>query len=76
MDDRAFASATELSNEIRDRRVGCVELLDYYLTAPSGITRPLMRSSLGELTPLASAPAPPIPPSPAASAGDHCTAFR
>ena len=32
MDDRAFASATELSNEIRDRRVGCVELLDFYLS--------------------------------------------
>jgi len=32
MDDRAFASATELSKEIRDRRIGCVELLDFYLT--------------------------------------------
>jgi hypothetical protein len=31
MEDRAFASATELSNEIRDRRVGCVELFDFYL---------------------------------------------
>ena len=31
MEDRAFASATELSAEIADRRVGCVELLDYYL---------------------------------------------
>jgi amidase len=31
MDDRAFASATELSGEIRDRRIGCVELLDLYL---------------------------------------------
>jgi len=31
MDDRAFASATELSGKIRDRRIGCVELLDYYL---------------------------------------------
>jgi Asp-tRNA(Asn)/Glu-tRNA(Gln) amidotransferase A subunit family amidase len=31
MDDRAFASATELSAEIRDRRIGCVELLDFYL---------------------------------------------
>jgi amidase len=31
MDDRAFASATELSGEIRDRRIGCVELLDFYL---------------------------------------------
>jgi hypothetical protein len=31
MDDRAFASATQLANEIRDRRTGCVELLDLYL---------------------------------------------
>jgi hypothetical protein len=31
MGDRAFASATELSNEIRDRHIGCVELLDCYL---------------------------------------------
>ena len=31
MDDRAFASATELTNEIRNRRIGCVELLDFYL---------------------------------------------
>jgi hypothetical protein len=26
-----FASATQLANEIRDRRIGCVELLDFYL---------------------------------------------
>jgi len=31
MDDRAFASATELSDGIRDRRIGCLELLDFYL---------------------------------------------
>src|ERR1700756_1919375 len=31
MDDRAFASATQLASEIRDRRIGCVELLDFYL---------------------------------------------
>ncbi len=31
MDDRAFGSATELSAEIRDRRIGCLELLDFYL---------------------------------------------
>src|SRR5438270_13231535 len=31
MGDRAFASATELSDEIRDRHIGCVELLDFYL---------------------------------------------
>ena len=31
MDDHAFASATDLSTEIADRGVGCVELLDFYL---------------------------------------------
>jgi amidase len=31
MDERAFSSATELSKEIRDRRIGCLELLDFYL---------------------------------------------
>ena len=31
MDDHAFASATSLAAAIRDRRVGCVELLDLYL---------------------------------------------
>ena len=31
MDDRAFASATELAAEIRNRRIGCVELLDFFL---------------------------------------------
>src|SRR5271165_1597265 len=31
MDDRAFASATKLSAEIRDRHIGCAELLDFYL---------------------------------------------
>src|ERR1700756_1486376 len=31
MDERAFASATDLAGEIRDRRVGCLELLDFYL---------------------------------------------
>src|SRR5689334_25253026 len=31
MDDRAFASATELALQIRDRHIGCVQLLDFYL---------------------------------------------
>src|SRR5215472_14353665 len=31
MDDRAFASATRLAGEIRDRRIGCAELLDFYV---------------------------------------------
>jgi amidase len=31
MDNRAFASATEQANDILDRRIGCVELLDFYL---------------------------------------------
>ncbi len=31
MDGRAFASATGLAGEIRDRTVGCLELLDFFL---------------------------------------------
>ena len=31
MQDRAFSSATELSGQLRDRRLGCLELLDFYL---------------------------------------------
>src|SRR5437899_3611293 len=31
MEERAFASATQLAIEIRDRRIGCLELLDFYL---------------------------------------------
>jgi amidase len=31
MDIRAFASATQLAGEIRDRKIGCVELLDFFL---------------------------------------------
>ena len=31
MDMRAFGSATQLALEIRDRRLGCLELLDFYL---------------------------------------------
>jgi len=31
MDDRTFASATQLSKEIRDRCIDCVELPDFYL---------------------------------------------
>jgi amidase len=31
MDERTFASATWLAAEIRDRRLGCLELLDHYL---------------------------------------------
>src|SRR5271154_6475911 len=31
MDERAFASAAGLAGEIRDRRIGCLELLDFFL---------------------------------------------
>ena len=31
MDERAFASATVLAGEIRDRHIGCLELLDFYV---------------------------------------------
>jgi len=32
MDEFAFASATELARQIRERRIGCVELLDLFVT--------------------------------------------
>ena len=31
MNEPAFASATQLARELRDRRIGCLELLDFYL---------------------------------------------
>jgi amidase len=31
MDETAFASATRLAAEIRDRRIGCLELLDFFI---------------------------------------------
>jgi amidase len=31
MDVQPFSSATQLASEIRDRRIGCLELLDFYL---------------------------------------------
>ncbi len=31
MDQHAFGSATQQAGEIRDRRLGCLELLDFYL---------------------------------------------
>ncbi|HEY3912835.1 MAG TPA: amidase [Stellaceae bacterium] len=31
MDEQVFGSATQLAGRIRDRRVGCLELLDFYL---------------------------------------------
>jgi amidase len=31
MNEHAFASATQLAQEVRDRRIGCLELLDLYL---------------------------------------------
>lgn len=31
MSERAFASATQWAQEIRDRRIGCLELLDFHL---------------------------------------------
>src|SRR5277367_829866 len=30
MDNRAFASATSLAAQIRDREIGCLELLDFF----------------------------------------------
>ena len=37
MDEHVFGSATWLAGEIRDRRIGCVELVDFSSHALSGI---------------------------------------
>ena len=31
MDERAFASATRLAEEVRNRKIGCIELLDFFV---------------------------------------------
>jgi amidase len=41
MDDHAFASATGLAREIRERRVGCLELLDFFLVRAERYNRAL-----------------------------------
>ena len=76
MDNRAFASATELSAEIRDRRIGCVELLDYYLARVERDNPTLNAIVVWEVDQARDALAPQMPPSRAASAGDRGTAFR
>src|SRR5262249_32285998 len=34
MNEHAFASATQLAQEVRDRRIGCLDLLALYLARP------------------------------------------
>jgi amidase len=41
MDNRAFASATQLAAEIRDRQVGCLELLDFFLARAEKYNPPI-----------------------------------
>jgi Asp-tRNA(Asn)/Glu-tRNA(Gln) amidotransferase A subunit family amidase len=76
MDDRAFASATELSDDIRDRHISCVELLDLYLARAERHNPQLNAIVVWQIEQARDAPAPPMPPSRGASAGDRCTASR
>ena len=78
MENRAFASATELLAEIRDRRIGCVELLDFYLARAERHNPALNAIVVWQVDQARdeNALAPQMPPSRAASAGDRCTAFR
>ena len=76
MDDRAFASANELSAKIRDRRIGCLELLDFYLARAERHNLALNAIVSGSSTKRENAPAPPMLPLRAASAEDRCTASR
>jgi hypothetical protein len=57
MGDRAFASATELSHEIRDRHIGCVELLDFYLARAEQHIGMLCNRSRAKLQYIAARPA-------------------
>jgi hypothetical protein len=71
IDDRAFASATELPGEIRDRRIGCVELLDFYLARAERHNHALKAIVVWQSTTRENAPGPPMPPSHAESAARH-----
>ena len=41
MDGLAFASAVQLAQEVRDRRIGCLELLDFHLARAERLNPPL-----------------------------------
>jgi amidase len=41
MDVQPFSAATQLVSEIRDRRIGCLELLDFYLARAERHNPPL-----------------------------------
>ena len=76
MNDRAFASATELSEEIRDRRIGCVELLDFYLARAERYNPALNAIVVWQVDQARDRARAAEQPWSAASAGGHCTAFR
>jgi amidase len=77
MDDRAFASATELASDILDRRIGCAELLDFYLERAQRHNPTLNAIIVWQVEQARErARAAPIPLLRVASAGDRCTASR
>ena len=76
MDNRTVASATELANQILDRRVGCVELLDFYLARADRHNPALNAIIVWQIDQARERAAPLMPPSRAASAGDCCAAFQ
>jgi hypothetical protein len=76
MDDRAFASATELSTEIGDRRVGCVELFDFYLARAKRHNPALNAIVVWQLERARERARAADARSRGVSARDRCTAFR
>jgi amidase len=76
MDDRAFASATQLANEIRDRRIGCVELLDFYLARAERHNPALNAIVVWQLDQARERARAAMLPLRGANAGDRCTASR
>ncbi len=76
MDDTAFASATRLAGEIRDRKIGCLELLDLFVARAERFNPALNAVIAWQVDAARAAPAPPTRRSPRARAGARCTASR
>jgi amidase len=76
MDECAFASATRLAGEIRDRRIGCVELLDHYLARAERYNPALNAMVAWQVDQARQRARDATPPWHAARSGARCTACR
>ena len=76
MEERALASASCLAREIRDRRIGCLELLDLYVVRAERYNPALNAIVAWQVNKDASAPAPRMLRWCAVKCGGRCTACR